>query len=173
MRMHVLAAAAAAVFIGAPAAATPVISGKYIITIRKFCEPTFTVHNSNVTNAGAFVDGVYLGGSSFKNTLLLATFVPAKGSASFGGFTDSGDVAMMQYTGVTNGSSGTPISESPNSGKTSYANTDTTVSFGGQVYNAFYGTVDKNGIAHYVAYQAAYTNESGVPCSEQGELSRQ
>ena len=173
MRAQVFAAAAAAVLVGTPALATPVISGKYILTIRRFCEPTFTVHNTNIANAGAFIDGVYLGGSSFKNTLVLATFNPTKGSASFAGFTDSGDVAMVQYTGVTNGSSGEPITEGPSSGKISYSNTDTTVNFGGQVYNAFYGEVDKNNIAHHVAYQAAYSNDGGLPCSEQGELSRQ
>jgi hypothetical protein len=173
MNRHVIAAAVAAVFVATPALATPVISGKYILTIHRYCEPTFAVHNSNIADADAFIDQVLLGGSNVNSTLALATFNPTKQSASYAGFSDSGDVALIQYTGVTNGSSGDPITEKAVSGKTAYSNTDTTVTFGGQTYNAFYGEVDKNNIAHHVAYQAAYTSESGFPCTEQGELSRQ
>jgi hypothetical protein len=172
MRLHVFAAAAVAVLVSAPALATPIISGKYILTVRKFCQPTFTIHNAS-TNSGAFVDQVTLGGSNISNTMSLVTFNPAKQNASFSGFTDEGDVARIQYTGVTNGSSGDPITESQESGKSAYSNSDTSVTFGTQTYNALYGGLDRNSVAHYVAFQAAYTNGGGLPCTEQGELSRQ
>jgi len=132
-----------------------------------------TVHTTNVSNVGTFVDQVTLGGSSVHNSLYLGTFSPTKQTVSITGFEDEGDVMLMQYTGVVNGNSGSPFSESAGSGKASYSNTDTTITINGQVFNAFFGQLDKNNIAHYIATQAVYANESGQSCSEQAVASRQ
>jgi hypothetical protein len=80
---------------------------------------------------------------------------------------------ILQSTGKIVTSTGIPIGQVPGSGKTSYANTDTTLTFNGNTLDAFYGQVDKKNIAHYVTAQGAYAGEDGSGCMEEDVASRQ
>lgn len=166
-------AAAAALAVAAPAAAATTISGKYIITIHEYCIPTMSVNSGAYSGGGNYVTGLTLGGSTVENAMVLADFNPSKQSFTVSGFTDAGNVMLMQYTGSVNGNSGSPFSESPASGKIGYANTDTTITVNGQTFNAIYGQIKKNGIAHYLAFQGVFTDQNNASCSEQGEAARQ
>lgn len=164
---------AAAFLISTPVIGQPLLSGKYLVTSHEYCIPTMTVNSGSYSQGGNYVTSVTLGGSNVRNSLYLATFNSAKNTVSISGFDDEGNVMLMQYTGSVTGNSGSPFIESPASGKGKYSNTDTTVTINAQVYNAFYGQIDKNNIAHYVATQAVYAQEDGRSCSEQGVGSRQ
>jgi hypothetical protein len=159
--------------VAVPASAQTVISGKYLVTLHKYCIPTMTVNSGSYSGGGNYVTVVTLGGSNVENNMVLATFSPTKQNVSATGFSDDGNVMLVHYTGSVNGNSGSPFQETAVSGKSPYSNTDTTITFGGQTFNAFYGQVDKNSIAHYLTFQGDFTDEGGDSCSEQGEASRQ
>src|ERR1700749_3049613 len=82
----------------AMAAATPTISGKYVVTITKVCQMVDTYHFSSgsQSNIGNYLDGINNSGSSFEQSMYAATFSPAKSSASISGFDDNGDIEIFQ-----------------------------------------------------------------------------
>jgi len=166
------AATMATLLATASAGAATIISGKYIVTVRKYCEPTQTIDSTNVSGA-VVVDAVMLGGSDVGFSMFTVSFNPNKLTLTTNGLNDEGNVMLMKYTGVLTGQSGDPFSESATSDKGTYSNTDTTITVGNQTLNAMYGQVDKNGIAHFIAFQGIFNNENNVPCAEQGEATRQ
>ena len=105
--------------------------------------------------------------------MLLVTFNATKMSATYNGFGASGSVNLLQSTGQIQSTSGTATGQVPGSGKPSYENTDTTLTFNGRTLQAFYGELDKKNIAHYVTAQGAYAGENGSGCMEQDVASRQ
>lgn len=162
-------AATAALLAAAPAmAATPAISGKYIVTITKFCQMANTYHFSPEPGGGNYLDGIDTSGSNFKQTMVTATFSPAKGTVTVNGFDNGGDVEIFQFTGSINNTLGSQIAQTANSGKSSYSNTDTTFTIGGQVLNALYGQVNKKGVAGFVTFQGVFPADQGNMCTEQG-----
>ena len=166
-----LIALAATICIAAPVqAAAPTISGKYLVTITKFCQMVNTYHFSSGTqqSIGNYLDGIDTSGSNFKQTMVAATFSPTKGTVTVSGFDDGGDIEIFQFTGSESGTLGNQIAQTPNSGKSPYSNTDTTVTIGGQVLNAMYAQVSKKGVAGYVTFQGVFANDSGDMCTEQG-----
>jgi len=174
MRRVCFAAAAAAVLACAPAAAAPLISGKYIVAEHRMCQAKEVFHFANGGALGNYVDQVNLQGGEVGNTLVLATFNATKGTASISGFDGTGDPVLVQLTGAQNTSLGNTLSEKPVSQtKVPYTNDDTTFTFGGTVYHVLYGQVDKNNIAHYAVFQGISQNDVGASCTEQGTVTRQ
>jgi len=170
-------AATAALLAVTPAmATTPVISGKYIVTITKLCQMVDTYHFSSATqeSIGNYLDSIATSGSSFKQSMYAATFSPTKGTVATSGFDSGGDVEIFHLTGTQNVTFGNTIAQTTNSGKVAYSNTDTTVTLGGQTYSAMFGQVKKaTGIAGYVAFQGAFAGDSGNMCTEQGVIQAQ
>ena len=173
MKTVLVCAAAAALLAGAPASATTVISGKYVVTVTKFCQMVDTYHFSSAQNIGNYLDGIDTGGSNYKQSLYAASFSPTKGNVTVSGFDNGGDVEIFQFTGSISGTQGQALAQTPNSGKSAYSNTDTTLTISGQVFNAVYGQVNKNGIAGYVAFQGVFAADGGNMCTEQGILQAQ
>jgi hypothetical protein len=167
-RMLLSAALAAMAAACAPASAATTISGKYIVTVTKLCQMVDTYQFGSADNVGNFVDGIETSGSSFKQSLYTATFSPAKGTVSIAGFDDGGDIEIFQLTGAVTATLGSPIVQAPNSAKTAYSNTDTSITLGGQTFNAMYGQVSKKGVAGYVAFQGVFPSDQGNMCTEQG-----
>src|SRR6201999_3467338 len=60
------AALAAALFFVVPASAAPTLSGKYIVTVTKFCQMANTYQFGSAQNVGNFVAGIETSGSNFK-----------------------------------------------------------------------------------------------------------
>jgi len=164
---------AVAILVSSSALATPVISGKYIVTERRMCQAVATFSFDNTVNTGDFVNGVNLNGGIFKNSLVLANFSPAKGKVTVDGLDEGGDAMLFAFTGAQNGQQGNVMAESANSGKVDYSNTDTTVTINGETYHVLYGQVDKNNIAHYFAMEGVFINDSNELCSAQADASRQ
>jgi hypothetical protein len=71
-------------------------------------------------------------------------------------------------TGSITTTLGKTIAQTPNSGKVAYSNTDTTFTIDGQVFNALFGQVNKNGIAGYFTFQSVFPNDGGNMCTQQG-----
>jgi hypothetical protein len=168
MKKVLFAVVAAGVLASAPVAADPVISGKYIVTITKYCQLVGTYNFATTNATGDYVNAINTSGSNFKQSMLLATFSPAKGTVSIDGIDDGGDIEIFKFTGVENNQFGNPIAQTPNSGKVDYSNTATSLTISGQTYSALYGQVNKKGAAGYVAFEGAFQNESGLLCTEQG-----
>jgi len=166
-------AAAAALFVCAPAMAQPVISGKYIVTIHEYCQPTMTTNFIADQSDGNIVNNVALGASSVQMTMLVIGFNSTKLTASFSGFGDESSLVIFKTTGTIVSTTGDPVGEMPGSGKVAYSNTDTTLTFGGQVFNAFYGQIDKKNVAHYATFQGVVPGEGATQCMEQGEAALQ
>ena len=165
---------AAAVFACSAAQAAPAISGKYIVTERRMCQATATFNFANGGSIGNYVNNVNLFGGDTGQTLLLATFSPAKGTISVTGFGAGGDTMLFHLTGTGSGTLGSALTEHPENGnKIPYSNTDTTVTINGLTYHVFYGQVDKNNVAHFAAFQGVYQNDIGQACTNQGEITRQ
>lgn len=176
MKSVFVCAAAAAMLAGTQAAAAdiPKLSGKYLVTITKFCQMVNTYHFSPADEGGNFLDGITTSGSNFKQSMYAASFSPAKGTVTINGFDDGGDIEIFHLTGSINSTLGETISQAPNSGKVPYSNTDTTFTIGDETYNAMYGQLNKrNGIAGYVTFQGVIQNEQGTMCTEQGVLQAQ
>ena len=174
MKSKATLAACAALCMTLPAlAATPTVSGKYIVTERRLCQAVAMFNFDNVSATGDFVNGVDLQGGIFKNSLVLATFSPSKGTVNVSGIDEGGDSMLFQKTGTQGGTEGNAMAEAPNSGKVPYSNTDTTITINGETYHVLFGQLDKNGIAHYFAFEGLSTNDSGEPCTSQAEASRQ
>jgi hypothetical protein len=172
MSKSIAAALAAFVLSCASAAATPILSGAYTVIARNVCQQRLTAdfNGSGTVDALSFSSGDV----PSAQTLLSVTFNPNKGKISYAGFQDEGSSLLLQSTGSKSGTQGTLLTETPISGSTSYSNTSTTMTIGGNVYNAVYGQIDKNGIAHTAAFMRLYTD--GNPpdtCSEQDEATRQ
>jgi hypothetical protein len=169
MHRTIFVAAVAAIVFGTTSAAlpAPILSGSYIITSRHHCQEVLVVD----INKSGLVDSVNLGPGSNGDTqlLLTATFTPKKGKLAFTGFVDDGSNFLLQLTGSQQATQGEVLSEQPNNGSTTYSNTATTLTIGSSVYNAMYGQVDDNGIAHAIAFMRFYTDKGNAPCSEQAE----
>ena len=161
---------AAALFC-APASAQT-ISGKYIVTINKLCQLNATYNFSTAGLGNNYLNGINSNGSSFVQSMYQATFSSTKGSVTITGFDDGGDLEIFHLTGSISSTLGNTITQAPSSNKTSYSNTATTFTVGGEAYNAMYGQIDKKGIAHYVAFQGVFAGDSGQ-CTEQGIASMQ
>jgi hypothetical protein len=172
MRKSFILAAATALLAGAPAAAQPVISGTYLVTQTVTCQPTTAVNYAG-TDVGLVVNNVTQTITTNQLTMLLVTFNATKMSATYSGFGASGSVNLLQSTGQVQANSGVATGQAPGSGKTSYANTDTTLTFNGRTLQAFYGQLDKKNIAHYITAQGTYAGENGSGCMEQDIASRQ
>jgi hypothetical protein len=99
--------------------------------------------------------------------LLEATFNPTKGTVQVNGFDAEGDLEIFHLTGSKSGQFGSTIAEAPETGKQNYTTTDTTFTIGDLVLHALYGQV-KKGVAEFIAFQGAYTQEDGTHCMEQG-----
>jgi hypothetical protein len=161
-----------AVLFCAPASAQT-ISGKYIVTIDKLCQLTGTYNFSTAGLGNNYVNQIDSSGSSFVQSMYLATFSPSKGSVSVVGFDEGGDLEIFKMTGSVNATLGNTIAQAPSSSKTAYSNTATTFTIGSLTFNAMYGQLDKKGIAHYVAFQGVFAGDSGQECTEQGTASAQ
>lgn len=174
MKSIFVCAATAALLPSVPAvAATPAISGKYIVTVTKLCQMVSTYHFSPEPGGGNYLDNISSGGSAFKRSNYTASFSPAKGNVTINGFDDGGDVEIFQLTGSINTTMGNQMVQESNSNKTPYANTDTTFTIGGQSYNAMYAQVNKKNVAGYVTFQGVFPNDGGNMCTEQGVLQAQ
>lgn len=172
MSKSIAAAFAALVLSCASAAATPILSGAYTLTARDFCQQRLIADY----NVSGMVDALNFSNGDVPSaqTLLTVKFTPSKSKAMFAGFLDEGTSLLLQATGSQNNNEGTLLNEQSQSGSASYSNTDTTVTINGRTFNAIYGQIDKNGVAHTMSYMGLYTN--GDPpdtCSEQGEATRQ
>ena len=170
-RISLSLAIAAACFCASASAQT--ISGKYTVTVTKLCQLTGTYNFSTQGLGENYLNEINSSGSNFKQTLLQATFSPTKGTVNISGFDDGGDLEIFQLTGSIVSTLGSAIAETPNSGKVAYSNTATTFTIGGQSLHAVYGQIDKKGVAHTVAFQGAFTNDSGQGCTEQGMATAQ
>jgi hypothetical protein len=168
-----LAATAAVTLLAAPPAMAQTISGKYLITINKFCQLVATYNFGSANNVGNFVNEIESSGSNIKFTILQATFNAKKGTAAINGVDDGGDVEIFQFTGAQSGQLGNAIAETPDTGTASYSNTPTTFTINGQVLNAQYGQVSAKGVAGLMTFQGAFTNQSGQNCAEQGTAQAQ
>ncbi len=174
MKRMSIAAASAAILACAPAlAATPSVSGKYIVTVTKLCQMVTTYHFSSAQDLGNYLDGINTGGSSYKQSMYAASFSPAKGKVTIDGFDDGGDLEIFHFTGSIGGTQGEQMAQAPNSGKVAYSNGDTTITIGDRTYNALYGQVSKNGVAGYVAFQGVFASDTGNACTEQGIMQAQ
>jgi hypothetical protein len=161
-----LCAALAAVFVCGSAMAQT-LSGKYILTFHTVCQPTVTF-----TSAGG--GGISTGqGGDTVNHMILATFNPVNHSIAFNGFEDVGDVLLVNNVGGRGGSFGSLFAQSATSGQGPYSNSVSTLTLQGRTDQAFFGQIDKNGVAHYFTWLGVYNNNVGVPCSELGVASRQ
>ena len=162
----------AAMLLGVPASAQT-ISGKYIVTVTKLCQLTGTYNFSTAGLGNNYLNQINSSGSSFKQSLYQATFSPTKGNVTITGFDNSGDLEIFQITGSVNATLGNTVTQTPSSQKSAYSNTATTFTIGGQPFNAMYGQIDKKGVAHYLAFQGVFANDSGQQCTEQGTASMQ
>ena len=172
MKRMTLSIATAATLFCAPAAAQT-ISGKYIVTVTKFCQLTGTYNFSTAGLGQNYVNEIESSGSNFKQSMYQATFNPTKGNVAVSGFDDGGDLEIFHITGSIVATLGSPLTQAPNSGKSPYSNTATTFTVGGQTLNALYGQVDKKGVAHNFAFQGVFAGDSGQQCTEQGTASLQ
>ena len=168
--LKILVPALAALLVSSQAAlATPIISGKYIIHTHTICQALLTFHfNTNGQN-----DGVTMTGSDNAQEIISVNFNVNKGKASVNEFKDHGSPVMVTLTGSQNGNQGDLMSEKTQSSTIPYSNTDTTVTFGDETSNVFYGDIDKNGIAHTLIFQGIELDDNGNPCSTQGGATRQ
>lgn len=164
-----MAALAAVLLSSASAAATPIISGTYNVTVRDHCQPTLTADfNSGLVDALSFSSN-----DNYTNQqLFAATFKPSKGKVTIAGFNDEGSIFLLKSTGSQSGTQGDPLAETAASGTSNYSNTDTTFTVNDETYHILYAQIDNNGIAHAMSWLGLYTKE-GVTCSNQGEATRQ
>ena len=174
--LKTITAALGVVLLGTAAAtATPVLSGAYTVTARDLCQQRL-IADFNNSGGPNVVDALNFSSGDVPSaqTLITAKFIPAKSKITVTGFVDEGSGFLLQSTGSKSGSQGTALNERVQSGSISYSNTDTTITIGNRTYNAIYGQIDKNGIAHTMAFMGLYTD--GNPpdtCSEQDEAIRQ
>jgi hypothetical protein len=171
MLKGVLGASIGALFFCAPAMATPIVSGNYIFAARSICQPNILVTNSvsgdqDVHSVDIFNDqgDNYPGDVHFTGGT--AKIDPVAGTAKIKGFQDGGNVLLLQTHGTTEGSSMTDV---PISFSAAFSNTDTTITFDGQTFHAFYGTVNKSGIATFLE---AFGVGSPASCIQQLEFTR-
>jgi len=158
-----------AALLAVPACATPIISGKYILTGRVFCQPTLNVNYVTPNKIG----NITLGRNTFQTELMLIDFFPKTGAANYGVTYEAGDNMLIQNTGASQGLFGMSLVETQAGGNLNYMVTDTTITLGQITYNALFGSIDDKNRAHYFAYQTTYTVQEGVQCTEQGEAQRQ
>jgi hypothetical protein len=176
MRRTTFAASAALALSCASAmAATPILKGTYNETLRHYCQPTLIEDSILIDNNSIkVVDQLDYSSSSFDNLLLTAVFSPTKGKVTLSGFVDSGTTQMLEFTGAGSGTTGVVLAESPFSMTAAYSMTATTITIGGETYNALYGAIDKNGVAHTLALQGMAATQDGTSqCSWQGEATLQ
>lgn len=160
---------------GSALAATPIISGTYLVTIHSFCQPTVTA-NFAASGSDSFVDNLSSNDASsdaFMQEILSATFNPAKGKVTVTGFQDEGSNLLLQFTGARSGIFGSALTEQASTGSSKYSNTATTLTVNGDVSNAFYGGIDGHGIAHSIIFMRLSGGQNGTTCSDQGEATRQ
>jgi hypothetical protein len=171
------AAALAALLVSATSAlaATPIISGTYLVTVHTFCQPTVTANFAPVGD-DTFVDGLSSNDATsdaFMQEILSANFNPTKGKVTVTGFQDEGSNLLLQFTGSRSGVFGSPLSEQPSHGSNKYSNTAATLTVNGDTSNAFYGGIDAKGIAHSIIFMRLSNGEGDTTCSDQGEAIRQ
>jgi len=158
MRKSVLAASAALVVLcvlGAGASARegaksfPLISGNYLVTINRVCQPTVTVtYGSN--NGNTFVSHVSMDSNSSGG--LTAASMTATNSNGSGTFTftqteSDGDPIIVEDN--QGGEFGNPLTASSGEGSVTFTQTATTIVItdqsGPSTYNIYYGMA-KNGV---------------------------
>jgi hypothetical protein len=175
MTRYFAGALAALLVSGASAlAATPILSGTYLVTLRSFCQPTVTA-NFATSGSDSFVDNLSSNDASvdaFMQEILSVTFNPAKGKITFTGFQDQGSNLLLQFTGSRSGTFGSALTEQPDKGSSKYSNTATTLTVNGDTSNAVYGGIDANGVAHSLIFMGL-SGDNGTTCSAQGEATRQ
>src|ERR1700733_6654665 len=134
--------------------AVPTLSGKYAFVHNTFCQPTVLVNYQNGTPflinlnaAGAFGGWgdiqFEVGVVTFNATKLIVTAVSNT--------TDGSPVMLQSSGGGPNNLEGTPLAASATGGKATYANSATSLTLQGQVYNAAYGSLTSGGIANHVS----------------------
>lgn len=169
MKRSMSGAALAALFVAASAHAAPVLTGKYIVTVQTFCQTNsvFDFGSSN-TLGDDYMRGLGVtGGGKTGMVLLEATFNSTKGTVQVNGFDAEGELEIFHLTGSKSGQFGSPITESPDSGKQTYSTSDTSFTIGSLTLHAFYGQ-EKKGVSGLVVFQGAYTQDDGTHCMEQG-----
>jgi hypothetical protein len=159
--------AAIAILAVSSAAAAPVLSGNYALTIRDNCQQTLGVDYVS----GPLVSSIKSNKQGLTNGLLLVDFDSSTLTFTQAGFDDYGTPVLLKNSGTEKGVEGRKMQEATTSASGSYSTTDTTFTSFGLTFNAIYGQVDNAGISHYMAYQGIFKNGS-AECTEQGEAIR-
>ena len=134
--------------------AVPTLSGSYAYSHSSLCQPTILVNYTNGSpslinlngggNYGGWGDIRFEGGT--------VTFNPSKSTLTYSSTDIEGSPMLLQSSGGgPDNLEGTQLAQAPNSGKSTFSNTSTTVTLSGQSYNAAYGAVTGSGIAEYVS----------------------
>jgi hypothetical protein len=156
-RICVTASIGVALFAADAAATTavPILSGTYVLTHSAFCQPTVLVNYANgapslINLNGPGVNGGWggvrfeAGTGVFNATKMMVTY-----SATH---IDGTPILLQSEGGGPNNLEGSSLTQSPSTGKASYATTATTVTLAGNTYNAAYGTIRSGGIVQHVSF---------------------
>lgn len=152
-----------------PGKAPPILSGTYAFSQRTFCQPTLlvTYNKKNVASVSLNGSGTFGGVGDVQLTVGVVNFDTGFQELKYSGTMEEGSPVLL-HSQSGGADQGNPVTESVASNRLSYSNTDTTVTLGGQVYQAAYGHVAK-GFAQHVVLIALDSNG----CSQQWELDRQ
>jgi hypothetical protein len=126
-------------------AATPKMSGVYIVSISNVCQDKISVTKSGMGNV---TDVNKAATAQFEETIAKATFTLATHAFSYSGTRVSGDNLLIV------GKGGKVIAEGPdNLPSSTYSNNATTLTLAGNVFGVLYGAVNANGVATSAMFQ--------------------
>lgn len=150
----------------------PLLKGAYVFTLRRFCQPELTV----TYNKSGIVDSIALAASSDQFEEGTLTFVQGStagsGTVTIAAINDSGSAFLVENSGASSGTSGTPLAQKTESGSNPFKQTATTFAIkdtsGTSTYNVYYGAV-----AGGIAQHAVFGGLDDKGCAEQGMMTIQ
>jgi hypothetical protein len=133
-------------------AATVKLSGHYLLTESKTCQPSLTdntalaltsavLNNGLIISTAPFLTGLNADAGSFQSVVGLITF----GRGSFSASTIEGKGSLLNYDGI-----GDPISEDSPTLSGSYSISSSSLTFGDTTYTGFVGRISATDVASLV-----------------------
>jgi hypothetical protein len=143
-------------------AATPLISGTYVLTFNTFCQATASVTTDPKTHYVRSINSIDNG--KIEQTITTAVFTLATHKLRLTGTQDHGDLWFL-----TNNTGGNKMAQLPFSETTTYSNTATTVTITGVgTFQAIYSQIKNNVVGH-----ADFIGVNQPGCSTVGAAQRQ
>jgi hypothetical protein len=160
--------ASAAPFASPIAMVPPLLSGTYVFTLHKFCQPELQVGYSSGSikslNLSGNDDNLQAGTIKFKQGS-----TPGAGKATLTSSTVSGSGLLVKQTGGPTGTLGDKLAKTTGSDNVTFSQTTTTLSIkspqGTSTYDVYYGKV-----AGGIAQHAVFAGLDYQGCAEQGSI---